>query len=369
MFQDLEDNHAEIVEIWEEDVEIEGNDEPMINNHLKERKIISVTVQAIFFLQTSLFLSDSCVEKLLGLIRLFLFLLINIMTITVLEHLYELFPATMYTARKSISINPDNFEKYVVCTSCNMLYRNDDCFYASKNGTLESRTCSFIAYPNHPHKSRRGKCGNLLMKSIMTCNRNKVNLYPIKTYPYKSIQESLEELLQKPGFMDLLFSDIPTHDNRFCDVTDGNIWKTFKDNDGHLFCKDKRNLGLFLNMDWFNPYENSEYSLGVIYITILNIPREHRFLWENTIVVSIIPGPKEPSLTVNTYLKPMVDELLEFWNGKVLCEPGTVGSAIYKLAIMGISNDIPATRKFGGFLNFNAKKGKNKSGLYFLGKI
>ena len=44
-------------------------------------------------------------------------------------------------------------------------------------------------------------------------------------------------------------------------------------------------------------------------MTIVNLPREVRFKWENTIVCGIIPGPKEPSYNINTYLRPIVDEL------------------------------------------------------------
>jgi hypothetical protein len=73
---------------------------------------------------------------------------------------------------------------------------------------------------------------------------------------------------------------------------------------------------------------------------------------------NVIPGPKEPNLHINTFIKPLVNELLDFWNGIVLKEPGSIGNAMYKIALISISNDIPATRKFGGFLNFNAKQVK-----------
>ena len=113
-----------------------------------------------------------------------------------------------------------------------------------------------------------------------------------------------------------------------------------------------------LNLDWFNSYKNSEHSVGVIYLSILNLPRQHRYLWENTMIVGTIPGPKEPHLDINSFITPFVDELMLLWNGQILKEPGHIGSAVYKVALMTISNDIPATRKFGGFLNFNANSCK-----------
>ena len=51
------------------------------------------------------------------------------------------------------------------------------------------------------------------------------------------------------------------------------------------------------------------YSIGVIYLTILNLPRKDRYKIENIILVSVIPGPKEPKLTLNPLLAPKVPEL------------------------------------------------------------
>lgn len=61
------------------------------------------------------------------------------------------------------------------------------------------------------------------------------------------------------------------------------------------------NLGLMLNCDWFQPYDFTEYSVGVIYMVILNLPRSLRFKPENVIIVGIIPLPDEPSLAINSF--------------------------------------------------------------------
>ena len=50
-------------------------------------------------------------------------------------------------------------------------------------------------------------------------------------------------------------------------------------------------------------------------MSILNLPRESRFKQENTILVGLIPGPHEPSRDINTFLKPLVDDLLKLWEG------------------------------------------------------
>lgn len=50
-------------------------------------------------------------------------------------------------------------------------------------------------------------------------------------------------------------------------------------------------------------------------LTILNLPREERFKDKWTMIVGIIPGPTEAKSNINTYLKPLVDDLLSLWGG------------------------------------------------------
>ena len=52
-------------------------------------------------------------------------------------------------------------------------------------------------------------------------------------------------------------------------------------------------------------YKNKEHSVGVIYLSILNFPRTERFKFENSLIIGIIPGPKEPSFHINSYISPV----------------------------------------------------------------
>ena len=92
-----------------------------------------------------------------------------------------------------------------------------------------------------------------------------------------------------------------------------------------------------------------------MYLGLLNLSRLERCKWENVVVLGIIPGPKKPSLTINTRLKPLVDELFKFWSGAIIKKQEN--PALCKLALLCISNDFPATQKCGGFHGHNAKKG------------
>ena len=53
---------------------------------------------------------------------------------------------------------------------------------------------------------------------------------------------------------------------------------------------------MVLNIDWFEAYENYKYKVSVIYLALLNLPRNIRYKRENIILVGIIPGPSEPSM-------------------------------------------------------------------------
>ena len=92
-------------------------------------------------------------------------------------------------------------------------------------------------------------------------------------------------------------------------------------------------------------------------MTILNLPRAERNKEENIMVLGIIPGPTEPKLHLNTYLKPIVDDLIALEKG-LLIQDGSRYGNIYRFRIFGCTSDLPATRKLGGFLSYHANKGK-----------
>ncbi len=62
-------------------------------------------------------------------------------------------------------------------------------------------------------------------------------------------------------------------------------------------------------LDWFNPYEQTPYSIGAIYLSIMNLPRSERYKEENILLVGLIPGPTEPKQHINHFLSPLVDDL------------------------------------------------------------
>ena len=74
-----------------------------------------------------------------------------------------------------------------------------------------------------------------------------------------------------------------------------------------------------LNLDWFCPHEHiRNFSVGVFYLVVFNLPRHIRFQRENVIICGIIPRfSHEPPR--NTFVAPLVEELKKAWNEGFEC--------------------------------------------------
>jgi len=203
-----------------------------------------------------------------------------------------------------------------------------------------------------------GACGEFLLKEVHS--QTKTLLYPRMVFPYNSLTKHLQMLLNKPGFWSKCqeWRDKSPPEDVMSDIFQGRVWKELSTTG---FLSNKNSLALSLNVDWFQPHKHSPGSVGVLYVVILNLPREERYKLENLIVVGILPGPSEPKLTANTFLKPLVDELKALWKRS---ESFTVSGSIFKkpiqVALICVTCDIPASRKIGGFMGHMANQGCSK---------
>lgn len=79
-------------------------------------------------------------------------------------------------------------------------------------------------------------------------------------------------MVNREGFEDLCeswrYRNVP--DEILMDVYDGNVWKCFNGGKFEFFTS-QRNYGIMLNVDWFQPFKHTNYSVGAIYVTILNL--------------------------------------------------------------------------------------------------
>lgn len=69
-----------------------------------------------------------------------------------------------------------------------------------------------------------------------------------------------------------------------------------------------------LNFDFFQPFKHVTNSYGVLYMTLLNLPRDQRFKRENVLLLRVIPAFEHEPGNLNSFMEPFVSELKEFWN-------------------------------------------------------
>ena len=74
--------------------------------------------------------------------------------------LYEAFPSTYNGALKTVGL-AETYELFAVCPKCNLVYRSKNCV-EYHFGQLKSARCSYVEFPDHPHRQRREPCGAIL---------------------------------------------------------------------------------------------------------------------------------------------------------------------------------------------------------------
>lgn len=266
----------------------------------------------------------------------------------------------MHGVKKLCGNMADKFEKYVVCPRCHSIYLYADCF-TIVGGRKVPKNCPHIAYPKHSQSSRRKACNETLLSEVTLANGTK-RYYPRKVYCYMPLISSLSSLLEKEGIVEACehwrLRSIPS--GVYGDIYDGRVWKQFQYVNSQPFLAAPHNIALMLNVDWFNPFKHSPYSVGALYLVVLNLPRSERYKISNVHLVGLIPGPTEPRLNLNSYLEPLVDELKLLWNSGITVRVGSDRTISVRAALLCASCDIPAIRKTCGFLGHHAKLGCSK---------
>ena len=84
----------------------------------------------------------------------------------------------------------------------------------------------------------------------------------------------MQVLFLRPGLLDLC-EDWRKQNSTdlYNDVYDGQIWKDFLHYQNATFLSDKNTIGLMMNTDWFQPFKHRQYSIGVVYLVIMNLPQ------------------------------------------------------------------------------------------------
>lgn len=331
--------------------------------------LISWIVGFIVSLQARYYIPDAAIDKLF----IFLYVLFNVIGrfSPFMLLLSSKLPKSSYLAKKFLGLNKP-FTKYVVCPKCWKLYLNEDAIEKTGSQLLTKR-CSFIAFPNHTVRSRRAPCHAGLLKTVEIAVSGRKILYPHKIFCYRSLQSSIQDLLLSREFCeDCDHWRTKPVSMSYREVYDGQIWKNFQVVDGCSFLNTAFTYALTLNVDWFQPYKHSIWSVGVIYVTIMNLPRQKRYKRKNMVLIGVIPGPKEPTThDMNSLLEPLVTELKEFWKG-ISLNVNTVNGRQkqnVRCALLCVACDLPAGRKVCGFLSHSASSGCSKCGKRFPGTV
>ena len=370
------ENSAESLFSSDSDSDIEDTD-IAIDTDIEEQKnvcesesnynVLTQVICTILVLWQSVYnVSDLAVEVLLRLLSTAFSFLCNFSA--VLQPLVNVFPKNLYSMSKILASNKVQFSQYVVCRKCFTLYDLSDCFVRVE-GRQQSRLCNHICYPNHRLQHMRKQCKELLLKDVGEAGVSK--FVPFKTYCYKSIKSSLETFVNREDFEDKCESWRYRHtqENVLHDIYDGMIWKDFNGRK-YNFLTEEGNYGLMLNVDWFQPFKHTCHSVGAIYISFLNLPREERFKRENIVLIGIIPDMKKEPPT-NTFLQPLVDELYEAWHEGFFLKSKKSGNQFkkFRLALLCVGCDVPASRKLCGFYGHMANLGCNKCEKLFPGGL
>ena len=161
------------------------------------------------------------------------------------------------------------------------MYKFSDC-YERRGSQTVSMHCISCEFPLHSRKSLRSTCNYPLLKRV------KLAVKPTKIYCYKPVTDSLKEIISRPGIAELCeeWRERDKVDDIYADVYDGRVWREFEEKGFFLL---PRSYGLMLNIDWFQPFEHSIYSIGVIYVALLNSPRNIRYNEENVIICGLVP--------------------------------------------------------------------------------
>lgn len=181
---------------------------------------------------------------------------------------FDEFPDSLYTARKKLGMQ-DNFHTFAACPKCHKLYKKQEVEAFQESETLAIMKCRHIEFPNSNTRRFR-QCQAFLSEKVPVANRG-FNLKSILLFPFAGISHQLEKMYKRPGFEAALrhWTNRSYFDDILTDIYDGQIWKNFEDSDGsNKFFRSEvadSHLGLVLNLDWFQPYDGTIHSTGVIY--------------------------------------------------------------------------------------------------------
>lgn len=178
--------------------------------------------------QSAFRVSNAALLSLVRFLRFFITVLGHAFDVNGISELASSLPLTQGPIHKALGFDTNDWcTEYVVCPKCHSIYEFDDCVHITASGCKESKKCSHVTMPEHPHRQQCTECGSLLLKKQYI--KSGYRLVPYKVYPYRSLKRSITKLMNKRDFVEQCRQwEKQRPENYLCDIYDGNVWKSFE---------------------------------------------------------------------------------------------------------------------------------------------
>ena len=271
------------------------------------------------------------------------------------QGLIDEIPTSLNEALNSLGLT-SNLDTYAVCTACD--YLHPPSFKLGSSKPSYPSICGHSPFPGSP------ACQNRITDNFSDIPDLEPQP-PIKYFKYHRLRDYIAGLLSQPNIeetvdqtIDEAFANCSQKPNQMRSFWDGEFIKNFKGPGGEKLFLDRgeeTRILFALNVDFFNVNmvlrRNASTSCGIISMACLNLPVDIRYKPEFMYLAAVIPGPHEPQHNaINHYLRPLIDELLQFWEPGVKFSRTALSDSgkVVRCAIAICVCDLPAARKVAG---------------------
>ena len=233
------------------------------------------------------------------------------------------FPKNFFRSKKLLEGLGMPYQKIDVCYNNCMLYYK---------GNSEKDKCDICDTPRYKDGS---------------------NKIPRKVLRYLPITNRLQRLYLHEGTAKLMRSHKETcfsSSGKMLHPCHGEAWKQF-DVEFPNFADDARNVRLGFATDGFTPYSvtAASYSCWPVFWVPYNLPPGVCMRQEYIFLAMVIPGPEHLGKNLGVLLQPMVDELLELWDGVNTWDAFLKQNFRMRASYLWSIHDFPAYGMFSGW--------------------
>ena len=108
-----------------------------------------------------------------------------------------------------------------------------------------------------------------------------------------------------------------------------------------------RSLLLIISLDWFPPFKQQDYSVGILTVSPGNLTSAQRAKRKNTWILAVIEGPNEPGHVIEC-VRPCFDEIRTISeSGLAVFDAATMSNILVFVTSPLVSADVPACAKLG----------------------